>query len=218
MSAITAELVKDLREKTGAGMMDCKKALTEAAGDMEKAAELLRKKGLAAAAKKADRVAAEGMVEAYIHGAGRIGVLVEVNCETDFVAKNDQFRELARNIALQIAASAPKYVSRDEVSAAEVEKEKEFLRSQALAEGKPAAVVEKMIEGRLNKFYEQICLLDQAYIKDPDKKVGDLITETTATIGEKIAVRRFVRFVLGEGIQKQTSNLAEEVAAQLSKS
>lgn len=218
MSAITAELVKDLREKTGAGMMDCKKALTEAAGDMEKAAELLRKKGLAAAAKKADRVAAEGMVEAYIHGAGRIGVLVEVNCETDFVAKNDQFRELARNIALQIAASAPKYVSRDEVSPAEVEKEKEFLRSQALAEGKPAAVVEKMIEGRLNKFYEQICLLDQAYIKDPDKKVGDLITETTATIGEKIAVRRFVRFVLGEGIQKQTSNLAEEVAAQLSKS
>lgn len=158
------------------------------------------------------------MVEAYIHGAGRIGVLVEVNCETDFVAKNDQFRELARNIALQIAASAPKYVSRDEVSPAEVEKEKEFLRSQALAEGKPAAVVEKMIEGRLNKFYEQICLLDQAYIKDPDKKVGDLITETTATIGEKIAVRRFVRFVLGEGIQKQTSNLAEEVAAQLSKS
>lgn len=217
MATITAESVKELREKTGAGMMDCKKALAEVDGDMEKAAEFLRKKGLAAAAKKADRVAAEGMVESYIHGAGRIGVLVEVNCETDFVAKNEQFRELARNIALQIAASAPKYVSRDEVPADEVEKEKSFLREQALAEGKPAAVVEKMIEGRINKFFEQICLLDQAYIKDPDKKVGDLVTEATATIGEKIAVRRFVRFVLGEGIEKKTTNLAEEVAAQLGK-
>ncbi|ATW24542.1 translation elongation factor Ts [Candidatus Formimonas warabiya] len=210
---ITAEMVKELRERTGAGMMDCKKALTEANGEMEKAVEILREKGLAAAAKKAGRIAAEGLVEAYIHGGGRIGVLVEVNCETDFVAKTDEFRQLCRDIAMQVAASKPEFVSRDEISQAVIEKEKEILRAQALNEGKPEKVVDKMVEGRIDKYYKEVCLLEQPFIKDPDKTVQELLTEKVAKIGENISVRRFVRYQVAEGIEKKTSDLAAEVQA-----
>ncbi|MBZ4645893.1 MAG: elongation factor Ts [Petroclostridium sp.] len=209
---ITAEKVKELRERTGAGMMDCKKALSEANGDMERAIELLREKGLAAAAKKAGRIAAEGIVDAYIHGNGRIGVLVEVNSETDFVAKNEDFRAFVREIAMQIAAANPQYVRREEVPVEVVEKEKEILRAQALNEGKPEKIVEKMVEGRLEKFYKEVCLLEQPYIKDPDKTVKDLLTEKIAVIGENINIRRFARFEKGEGLQKREDNFAEEVA------
>jgi len=210
---ITAEMVKELRERTSAGMMDCKRALSEAGGDMEKAVDILRKKGLAAAAKKAGRIAAEGLVESYIHGGGRIGVLVEVNCETDFVAKTDEFRELCRDIAMQVAASRPEFVSRDEISPAVIEKEKEILRVQALNEGKPAHVVDKMVEGRIKKYYKEVCLLEQPFIKDTDMSVQQLITEKIAKIGENISVRRFARFQVGEGIEKKTTDLAAEVKA-----
>lgn len=199
---VTAEMVKELRERTGAGMMECKKALTEANGDMEKAIEILRERGLAAAAKKAGRIAAEGVVDAYIHGDGRIGVLVEINTETDFAAKNEDFRTFVKDIAMHIAASKPEYISRDEVPAERVEKEKEILRAQALNEGKPEKIVEKMVEGRLEKFYKEICLLEQPFIKDPDKTVQQLLNEKIAIIGENINIRRFVRFERGEGIQK----------------
>ncbi|MGI6630110.1 MAG: translation elongation factor Ts [Bacillota bacterium] len=210
---ITAAMVKELRERTGAGMMDCKKALTETEGDMEKAIELLREKGLAAAAKKAGRIAAEGLVEAYIHGGGRIGVLVEVNCETDFVAKTDEFRQLCRDIAMQIAASKPEYVSREDISPEVIAKEKEIIRAQALNEGKPEKVVDKMVEGRIEKFYKEVCLLEQPFIKDPDITVKDLITEKVSKIGENISVRRFVRYQVAEGIEKKSSDLAAEVQA-----
>ncbi|GAA5346241.1 elongation factor Ts [Planifilum fimeticola] len=213
--AISAAQVKELREKTGAGMMDCKKALTEANGDMDKAIEILREKGLAAAAKKAGRVAAEGLVEAYIHAGGRIGVLVEVNCETDFVAKTEEFRSFVREIAMQIAAMNPKYVKRDEVPKEEVDKEREILRTQALNEGKPEHIVEKMVEGRLEKHFKEICLLEQPYIKDGDKTIEQLVKEMIARIGENIEVRRFVRFELGEGIEKKEANFAEEVLSQV---
>lgn len=212
---ITAELVKELRERTGAGMMDCKKALTNTDGDMEKAIEFLREKGLAAAAKKSGRIAAEGIVESYIHGDGRVGVLVEVNIETDFAAKNAEFKALVKDIAMQIAASKPLYVRKEEVPADEVEKEKEILKAQALNEGKPEKIVEKMVEGRIEKFYKEICLLEQPFIKDPDKTVQQLVTEKIATIGENINVRRFVRFERGEGIEKKEENFAEEVAKQI---
>lgn len=212
---INASMVKELRERTGAGMMDCKKALNETNGDVEKAIEYLREKGLAAAAKKAGRIAAEGLVESYIHGAGRIGVLVEVNCETDFVAKTDGFKELVKDVAMQIAAAKPEYVSREEVSQDVVEKEKNILKNQALNEGKPEKVVEKMVEGRIEKFYKENCLLEQAYIKNPDISVQDLITEKIAQIGENIRVRRFARFELGEGIEKRTENFADEVMSQI---
>jgi len=200
---ITSQMVKELRERTGAGMMDCKKALEEAQGDMEKAVEILRQKGLAAAAKKAGRVAAEGVVEAYIHGGGRIGVLVEINCETDFVAKTDEFKAFARDIAMQIAASKPEYVRREEVPQEVIEKEREILRAQALNEGKPANVVEKMVEGRIEKFFKEVCLLEQPFIKNPDVTVKELLNEKIAKIGENINIRRFVRFELGEGIAKK---------------
>jgi elongation factor Ts len=213
--AISAAQVKELREKTGAGMMDCKKALTEANGDMDKAIEILREKGLAAAAKKAGRVAAEGLVEAYIHAGGRIGVLVEVNCETDFVAKTEEFRSFVRDIAMQIAAMNPKYVKRDEVPAEEVNKEREILRTQAQNEGKPEHIIEKMVEGRLEKYFKEVCLLEQPFIKDGDKTIEQLVKEMIARIGENIAVRRFVRFELGEGIEKKESNFAEEVYSQV---
>ncbi|MDI3327205.1 MAG: translation elongation factor Ts [Alicyclobacillaceae bacterium] len=213
--AISAAQVKELRERTGAGMMDCKKALTDAGGDMEKAIQLLRERGLAAAAKKAGRIATEGLVEAYIHGGGRIGVLVEVNCETDFVAKTDEFRELVRDIAMQIAASRPEYVRREDVPAEVVEKEKEILRAQALNEGKPAHIVEKMVEGRVEKFFKEVCLLEQPFIKNPDVTVEQLVKEKIAKIGENISVRRFVRFELGEGMEKKQENFAEEVMAQV---
>ncbi|MBA4602533.1 translation elongation factor Ts [Thermoactinomyces mirandus] len=215
--AISAKLVKELRDKTGAGMMDCKKALTETNGDMEKAMEYLREKGIAKAAKKADRIAAEGVVESYIHAGGRIGVLVEVNCETDFVAKTDEFKSFVRDIAMQIAAMNPKYVRSEEIPESEIEKERKILRQQALGEGKPEKIVDKMVEGRLKKHFKEICLLDQAYVKDPDKTVDQLVKEMIAKIGENINVRRFVRFELGEGIEKGESNFVEEVMSQIKK-
>jgi len=208
---ISASQVKELRERTGAGMMDCKKALTETNGDMEKAIEYLREKGLAAAAKKAGRIATEGLVESYIHGGGRIGVLIEVNCETDFVAKTDEFKELVKDLAMQVAAASPQYVSREEVPQEVIEKEKTILRAQALNEGKPEKIVEKMVEGRIEKFFKEVCLLEQPFIKDPDKSVNDLVTEKIAKIGENIKVRRFVRFELGEGLEKKVNDLAAEV-------
>lgn len=199
---VTLQMIKELRERTSAGINDCKKALVEAEGDMDKAAVLLREKGLAAAAKRAGRVASEGIVDSYIHGGGRIGVLVEVNCETDFVAQNEKFREFVKNIAMQIAASSPLYVSREDVPQEALDKEKEVLRQQALNEGKPEKVVEKMVEGRMKKFYEDYCLLDQQYVKDPEITVQDLLNSLIAVIGEKITIRRFVRFERGEGISK----------------
>lgn len=213
--AVSASSVKELREKTGAGMLDCKKALEEANGDITKATELLREKGLAAAANKAGRAATEGVVEAYIHAGGRIGVLVEINCETDFVGKTDQFKEFARDIAMHIAASSPRYVSREEVPQAEVEKEKEILKAQALNEGKPEKIVEKMVEGRIGKYYEEFCLLEQSFIKDPDKTISQLLNEKISTIGENISIRRFVRYELGEGLEKKVDNFVEEVMAQV---
>ncbi|RKN86490.1 translation elongation factor Ts [Paenibacillus ginsengarvi] len=213
--AVTAQAVKELREKTGAGMLDCKKALEEANGDLTKASEILREKGLAAAAKKGDRVATEGAVESYIHAGGRIGVLVEVNCETDFVGKTDSFREFVRDIAMQIAATSPLYVGREEVPQEALDKEREILRNQALNEGKPAHIVDKMVEGRLSKYYEENCLLEQAFIKDQDKTINTLLNEKVATIGEKISIRRFVRFELGEGLEKKQDNFVEEVMAQV---
>lgn len=214
---ITAEMVKELRERTGAGMMDCKKALTETNGDMDKAVDFLREKGLAAAAKKASRIASEGLVEAYIHGGGRIGVLVEINCETDFVAKTEGFKALAKAIAMQIAASNPQYVSRSEVPAEVLEHEREILRAQALNEGKPAHIVDKMVDGRVEKYYKEVCLLEQPFIKDPDKTVTQYITENIAKIGENISVRRFTRYHLGEGLEKRANNFAEEVMSVVNK-
>ena len=215
--AITASMVKDLRTKTGAGMMDCKKALSATNGDMEKAVDFLREKGLAAAAKKADRIAAEGLVYSYIHGNGRIGVLVEVNCETDFVAQTDNFKNLCKDIAMQIAAAKPTYLKREEVPEEVLEHEKEVLRQQALNEGKPEKIVEKMIVGRLEKFYKENCLLEQAFIKDGDKTVTDIINENIAKIGENINVRRFVRYGLGEGIEKRQDDFVAEVMASVGK-
>ncbi|MEI6286263.1 MAG: translation elongation factor Ts [Bacillota bacterium] len=211
--AVTAELVKQLRDTTGAGMMDCKRALVETDGDLQKANDLLREKGLAAAAKKAGRIAAEGTVGSYIHGGGRIGVLVEVNCETDFVAKTEGFQALVKDISMQIVASNPMYIRREEVPADIIEHEKNILRAQALNEGKPAAIVDKMVVGRIEKYYKEVCLLEQQYIKNPDVTVQQLITETIAKIGENISIRRFVRFQLGEGIEKKVDDFAAEVMA-----
>lgn len=211
MAEITAALVKELRERTGAGMMDCKKALSATDGDLEKAIDFLREKGLAAAAKKAGRVAAEGLVEAYIHGGGRIGVLVEVNCETDFVAKTDAFKELVKDIAMHIAATNPSYLKREEVPTAELEHEQAVLAEQARNEGKPEKIIEKMVAGRIEKYYKEVCLMEQPFVKDPDKTISDLITESIAKIGENISIRRFTRFQLGEGIEKKEENFAEEV-------
>ncbi len=196
-------------------MLDCKKALEEANGDLTKASELLREKGLAAAAKKGDRIATEGVVESYIHAGGRIGVLVEVNCETDFVAKTDQFRAFVKDIAMQIAAANPKFLTREEVSQAELDKEKEILRNQALNEGKPEKIVDKMVEGRMNKYYEENCLMEQVFVKDQEKTITELLNEKIAAIGEKISIRRFARYELGEGLEKKTENFAEEVMAQV---
>lgn len=214
---ISAQQVKELRETTGAGMMDCKRALTETGGDMAKAVDFLREKGLAAAAKKSGRIAAEGLVESYIHGAGRIGVLIEVNCETDFVAKTSEFKSFVRDIAMQVAAANPQYLDRQEVPAEVVEHEKEVLKAQALNEGKPAKIVDKMVEGRVDKYYKENCLLEQAFIKDPDKSVTDVINAQISKIGENIVVRRFVRYQLGEGIAKKVSDFAAEVAEAVKK-
>jgi elongation factor Ts len=214
MAEITAQMVKELRERTGAGMMDCKNALTETRGDMEGAVDALRKKGLAAAAKKAGRVTAEGAVGSYIHAGGKIGVLVEVNCETDFVARTDQFQELVRDIAMHIAAADPRFVRREEVTPDVLERERVIFREQALASGKSEKVVERIVEGKMEKYYEEFVLLDQPFVKDPDKTVGQLIAEKVGKIGENIQVRRFSRYKLGEGIEKRKDDFAAEVMAQ----
>lgn len=208
----TPQDIAKLRAMTGAGMMDCKKALTESNGDMDGAVKFLREKGMAAAAKKADRIAAEGVVGSYIHMGGKIGVLVEVNCETDFVAKSEQFQQLVKDIAMQIAAAKPLYVNSSEVPAEVLESEKEILRTQALNEGKPAQIVEKMVEGRIKKYYQDFCLMDQQFVKNPDLTIATLINEATLKIGEKISIRRFTRYEMGEGLEKRVDNLAEEVA------
>jgi elongation factor Ts len=211
---ITAQMVKQLRESTGAGMLDCKKALTETGGNQEAAVDFLRKKGLAAAAKKAGRVTAEGAVGSYIHGGGKIGVLVEVNCETDFVARTEQFQELVRDIAMHIAAAEPRAVRREEVTEADLAREREIFRDQALASGKPANIVEKIVDGKMEKYFSEFVLLEQPFVKNPDLTVGQLISETVAKIGENIQVRRFTRFKLGEGIEKRQDDFAAEVLAQ----
>jgi elongation factor Ts len=212
---ITAQKVKELRERTGAGMMDCKAALTEAKGDMEAAVDLLRKKGLAAAAKKAGRVAAEGAVGSYIHAGGKIGVLVEVNCETDFVARTEGFQELVKDIAMHIAAAEPRFVAREEVTADVLDRERAIFRDQALASGKPANVVDRIVEGKIDKYFSEFVLLEQPFVKDPDKTVGQLIAEKVGKIGENIKVRRFSRFRLGEGLEKRSEDFAAEVKAQV---
>jgi elongation factor Ts len=201
---ITAGAVKELREKTGAGMMDCKKALSETSGDFEKAIEYLRKKGIASAAKKAGRATKEGAVTSYIHGEGKVGVLLEVNCETDFVARTEQFRNFVKDVAMHVAAANPTYVRPEEVPAEIMAKEKEIAVAQMQASGKPAAVLEKIAEGKLKKYYEDNCLLQQVFVKDPSKNIEQLLKETIATLGENIAIRRFARFQLGDGL-KETS-------------
>lgn len=209
---ISATTVRDLREKTGAGMMDCKKALAECGGDLEKAVDWLRKKGLSAAEKKSGRTAAEGVVSAYIHGDGKIGVLVEINCETDFVARTEDFKTFVRDIALHVAAANPQYVNASDVPADLVQREEEVFRAQAAQSGKPANVIEKIIQGRVTKFLNEICLMDQPFVKDPDKTVAQYQKETIAKLGENLTVRRFVRMVMGEGLKKKDENFAEEVA------
>ena len=211
----TANDVKTLRERTGAGMMDCKNALVECNGDMEKAVDYLREKGIAKAAKKAGRIAAEGIVDSYIHMGGKVGVLLEVNCETDFVARGDQFKALVHDIAMHIAASKPEYLAPEDVPAEVLEHDKDILRAQAREEGKPEAIIERMVEGRIKSYYEDNCLLNQKFVNDTSKTIGELVIEATAQIGEKIAVRRFVRFEMGEGLEKKNENLADEVAAQV---
>jgi len=213
---INAGMVKELRERTGAGMMDCKKALVSCSGDVEKAIEFLREKGLAAAAKKAGRITTEGKIESYIHAGGRIGVLVEINCETDFVAKTGEYNAFCKDIAMQIAAAKPEYVSRDQVPVSVIEKEKSILRVQALNEGKPEKIVDKMVEGRVEKFYRESCLMEQAFIKDPDLSVQQLLNNLIGRLGENISIRRFARFELGEGVEKPQVDFAAEVASQLS--
>lgn len=210
-----AKLVKELRAKSGAGMMDCKKALVETDGNIEDAMVYLREKGLAATNKKAGRVAAEGIVEAYIHMGGKIGVLVEINCETDFVAKNEGFKNFVKDVAMHIAAANPLYVTQEEVPMEEIEKEKEILRAQALNEGKPEKIVDKMVEGRVSKYLKEICLLEQPFVKNPDLTIEDLVKEQIMTIGENVKIRRFARFQMGEGLEKKEENFAEEVAKQL---
>ena len=200
---VSASAVKELREKTGAGMMDCKKALAETGGDVQGAIDYLRQKGLAAAAKKADRVAADGAVGAYVHPGGKIGVLVEINCETDFVARTAEFQSLLKDVAMQVAAANPRYLRREEVPAAELDKEKAIYRQQALETGKPEKVVDKIVEGKIERFYSEACLLEQAFIKDPDKKVTDILNESIGRLGENIQIRRFSRYHLGEAAVKQ---------------
>lgn len=212
---ISASMVRELREKTNAGMMDCKKALEENSGDFEKAIDWLRMKGLSSAAKKAGRVAAEGVVEAYIHGEGRIGVLLEVNCETDFVARTEGFREFVKNIALHVAATAPLSVSPEEVPQHLLERERQVLTDKAREQGKKEDMIGKIVDGQIKKWLSESCLLEQAYVKNPDIKIGDYLKETISKTGENIVIRRFVRFELGEGIEKRQDDFAAEVAAQI---
>ncbi|MDX2091933.1 MAG: translation elongation factor Ts [Kofleriaceae bacterium] len=214
MAEVTATSIKDLRERTGAGMADCKKALVEVGGDMDKAIDYLRAKGLAKAAKKAGREATEGAVVSYIHGGGRIGVLLEVNCETDFVSRGEDFQAFAREVALQIAAMNPQFVRKEEVDPEIIEKERAVLVAKAKESGKPEPVAQKMVEGQISKWLKEICLMDQAFVKNPDKTIDQVQQELVAKIGENIKVRRFVRFELGEGLEKKKSDFAAEVAAQ----
>lgn len=217
MANFTSADVMKLREQTGVGMMDCKKALVAVDGDMEEAVKYLREKGMASAAKKADRIAAEGIVASYIHMGGKIGVLIEVNCETDFVARSDQFLQLVHDLTMQIAAAKPEVVSIEDVDPAKVAAEKEILLAQAKNEGgnKPQAVIDRMVEGRINKYYKEVCLLEQEFVKDPSITVKQLITQTVAAIGEKITVRRFVRYEMGEGLEKRKDNFVDEIASQM---
>src|SRR5918999_1525116 len=216
MAEITAAAVKQLREKTGAGMMECKNALVEAGGSEEKAINILRERGLASAKKREGRIAAEGIVGSYIHMGGKVGVLVEVNCETDFVARSDAFQQLVKDVAMHIAAAEPRYVSREEVPADALDKERESALAQAKNDpknaNKPDQVIDKIVEGRLNKFYEEAVLLDQPFVKDPAKTVGELVTEKIAKTGEKITIRRFARYKMGEGLAKRDDDFGDEVA------
>ncbi len=215
MSAVSAEDVRKLREKTGAPMMDCKVALQESNGDFDRAIDFLRKKGIADASKKTARITSEGLVHSYIHGEGRIGVLLEVNCETDFVARNEEFKGFVKGIAMHVAASNPLYVSEDEVPKNVLDKEKEIYKHQAQETKKPANVIDKIVEGKVQKYLDETCLLRQPFVKDPDKKVADLLKELVAKLGENCKVRRFVRFQLGEGIEKKKEDFAEEVQKQI---
>lgn len=215
MANITAAMVKDLRQRTGAGMMDCKKALNETGGDLDAAIKYLKEKGLSQAAKKAGRIAAEGLVDSYIHMGGRIGVLLEVNCETDFVAKTDEFQEFVKDLAMHIAAANPQYVNREEVPASVLEEEKSVFRASALNEGKPENIVDKIVEGRLDKFLAEICLLEQQFVKNSDITVQQLLHDKISKIGENISIRRFVRFERGEGLEKRQEDFAAEVMSQI---
>ncbi|MEL7370180.1 MAG: translation elongation factor Ts [Myxococcota bacterium] len=212
MADITAKMVKSLREKSGAGMMDCKKALQENNGDEAKAMDWLRKKGLADVGKKAGRVAAEGSVGSYIHAGGKIGVMVEVNCETDFVARGDDFQGFVKEVAMHVAAAAPSYVRREEVPEAEIAAEREVFKAQVIEQGKPANIADKIVDGKINKWFAEICLMEQAWVKEPKQSIEDLRAELVNKTGENVQIRRFSRFVLGEGIEKKKENLAEEVA------
>ncbi|NCN27354.1 translation elongation factor Ts [bacterium] len=215
MSQITASLVNELRQKTGAGMMDCKNALNETSGDLEQAVDVLRKKGLSAAAKKAGRIATEGLVESYIHAGGQIGVLVEINCETDFVAKTEHFQNFVKDICLHIAANKPQYLVPEEIPADVIAKERQIAVDAAKAEGKPEQILEKIAEGKIKKFSQEVCLLQQGFVKDPDKSIEILLKEMIAKIGENIKIRRFVRFELGEGLEKKSEDFAAEVQQQI---
>ena len=210
-----SEDIKTLREQTGAGMLDCKKALEQNNGNMDKAADWLREQGIAKAAKKASRIAAEGSVFLYNHMNGKIGVMLELNCESDFVAKNEDFQTLGHDICLHIAANAPKYVRREEVEAADLDKEREILRAQVINEGKPEAMADKIVDGKINKFYKDVCLIEQPFVKNPDITIEQLINEAILKIGEKITIRRFARFVMGEGLEKKNENFAEEIDKQI---
>ncbi len=221
MADVTAAMVKELRERTQAGMMDCKKALVQSNGDMDAAIQYLREKGLAAANKKSGRIAAEGAVDSYIHMGGKIGVLVEINCETDFVGKTDTFKNLCHDVAMHIAAAAPEFVSKDEIPAERLESERHTAREQVLNDeknkNKPAQIIDKIVEGRIEKFCKEVCLLDQPFVKNPDVTIAQLLQETTLSTGEKVSIRRFVRYQLGEGIEKKKSNLAAEIAEMTGK-
>jgi elongation factor Ts len=208
------EMIKELRERTGAGILDCKKALGESGDDVDKAVDWLRAKGITSAAKKSGRVASEGLVEAYIHAGGKIGVLVEINCETDFVTLNEKFRTLCRDVAMHIAAAAPEYLRREEIPPEAFEREKAVQLEKTMSEGKPAHIAAKIVEGRMSKWYEEVCLLDQKFVKDDSKTIDQLVKELVSTIGENIQIRRFTRFVMGEGLEKKSGDFAAEVAAQ----
>jgi len=215
MAEISAAVVKELRERTGAGIVDCKQALNECDGDMDKATEYLRKKGLASAAKRAGRIASEGLIESYVHLGGRIGVLLEVNCETDFVAKNPEFKTLCHDLTMQIAAANPQWVNKEDVPTDAVAKEKEIAEAKARAEGKPDKVIPKIAEGAVTKWMKDVVLLEQPFVKDPSKNVDTLVKELSSKIGEKIAIRRFVRYEVGEGLEKRTHDIAAEVAKEI---